>query len=144
MSLNRLQRFDWRDFSPLHRMLTLHEQLDSLFGRALAEPGAAPLDVFEDKEHYLVQFELPGLKKEDITIALNKGVLTVSGERKESADQNTVTRRERALGCFERSVKLPARVDSEKIKAAYHDGILSVTLPKAEEARPKQISVEIN
>jgi len=149
-----LQRFNWRDVSPLQRLLTLHGQLDNLFhcawgqadGSGFEFVSSAPaLDLFEEKDSFTVKVELPGMKKEDIAISLDDGVLTVSGERKANTppDGATFVRRETTPGRFERNVTLPSRVDAEKIKAAYTDGVLSITLPRAEEAKPKQIPVDI-
>jgi HSP20 family protein len=87
--------------------------------------------------------ELPGLKREDIAVSLDDGVLVVSGERKtETVDEGTeIHRQERYYGKFSRALTLPSAVAADKVKAAYKDGILTVTLPKAEEAKPKQIAV---
>jgi len=86
--------------------------------------------------------ELPGMRKEDPDISLHDGTLTISGERKrESNNGETAQRTERYVGTFRRSTTLPARVDASKVSATYEDGILKVTLPKAEEAKPKQIQV---
>jgi HSP20 family protein len=101
------------------------------------------LDAFEDKDKYIVSVELPGMKKEDISVSVHDGVLTVSGERKAEKDSKDglVHRTERYYGKFTRSVSLPATVHSEKVSAAYKDGVLTVEVPKAEEARPKTIPV---
>ena len=86
--------------------------------------------------------ELPGMRKEDIDISLHDGTLTISGERKrESTGGEKAQRTERYVGTFRRSIALPTRVDADKVTATYQDGILKVTLPKAEEAKPKQIQV---
>jgi len=85
---------------------------------------------------------LPGMRKEDIDISLHDGTLTISGERKrESANGEKAQRTERYVGTFRRSITLPTRVDAGKVGATYQDGILKVILPKAEEAKPKQIKV---
>ena len=90
--------------------------------------------------------ELPGMRKEDIEISLHDGMLTISGERKdESADEGEKDgRSERFVGKFRRSISLPTRVDADKVNASYKDGILTVTLPKAEEVKPKQIQVNVD
>ena len=87
--------------------------------------------------------ELPGFKKEEIEISLHDDTLTISGERKreESSAQEFLT--ERLYGNFQRSLTLPTAVDAEKVKASYKDGLLQVVLPKAEEAKPKQIEVAL-
>ena len=82
------------------------------------------------------------MRKEDIEISLHDGTLTISGERKrESANAEQAERTERYVGTFRRSITLPTRVDANKVNASYRDGILTVTLPKAEEVKPKQIQV---
>ena len=87
--------------------------------------------------------ELPGMRKEDIEISLHDGTLTISGERKRESSGNgeKAERSERYIGMFRRSIALPTRVDANKVSATYRDGILTVTLPKAEEVKPKQIQV---
>jgi HSP20 family protein len=148
MFLARLQRFNRNDISPLHHVLALGDELDRWFRQALAQPADArrpALDLFEDKDTVVVKIELPGLKKEDIAIDLNDGVLTVSSTRQAEVKhaQAKVLRRETSPGQFARSVSLPYPVDAEKTKAAYTDGLLTITLPKAEEAKPKQIPIDI-
>ena len=83
------------------------------------------------------------MRKDVIDISLHDGTLTISGERKRESNDNgeTAQRTERYVGTFRRSISLPTRVDSSKVTATYEDGILKVTLPKAEEAKPKQIQV---
>ena len=85
------------------------------------------------------------MRREDIEISLHDGTLTISGERKsESSNGEEAERTERYIGKFRRSITLPARVDANKVSASYRDGILTVTLPKAEEAKPKQIQVNVD
>ncbi|HEY2615402.1 MAG TPA: Hsp20/alpha crystallin family protein, partial [Chthoniobacterales bacterium] len=103
------------------------------------------LDLYQNNDNVVAVVELPGMRKEDIEISLQDGVLTIGGERKaESGSENGATRTERFTGKFRRSVTLPTRVDANKVKAAYKDGILTVTLPKAEEAKPKQIQINVS
>lgn len=101
------------------------------------------LDVQEDKDNFTVRVDLPGFKREDIDVSLEDGTLTISGERKaETLGEGTdahVT--ERYTGKFTRSITLSAAVSAENVKAAYKDGVLTVTLAKAETAKPKQIKV---
>ena len=119
--------------------------MDRLFESPLT--GWAPaLEVHEDKDNFTVHVELPGLKREDIGVSLQDGALVISGERKEEkvSEGTEVHRQERFYGKFQRALTLPAPVAADKVKAAYKDGILTVTLPKAEEAKPKQIAVSVN
>jgi HSP20 family protein len=161
MTLTRWQRPDFWGLSPLRRMTSLRDEVDSLFnlafgrlvdakpengqGLQLMEGWFPAVDVYEDKDNLLVKAELPGLKKEDIQISLDNGNLTLSGERKqeEKHQDADVYRSERWAGRFHRSVSLPCRVESEKIKATYNEGVLTITLPKAEDAKPKQIPISV-
>lgn len=118
------------------------DELERLFESPLT--GWAPaLDVHEDKDSFSIRAELPGMKREDIEVTLQDGALAISGERKEEkvGEETTVHRQERYYGKFTRVLTLPAAVSGDKVKAQYKDGILTVTLPKAEEAKPKAITV---
>jgi len=97
------------------------------------EPGA---DLYEDKDNYYARLELPGMKKDQIDLELENSVLTVSGSREEK-DKATEER-----FSFSRSVSIPDEVDLTKIKAAYAEGVLTVTMPKMETRKPKQIEVK--
>jgi HSP20 family protein len=124
------------------RLTTLQDELDRLFDAPLR--GWTPaLEVHEDKEGYTVRTELPGMKREEIEVSIQDGTLVISGERKaETVKEGTeVHRQERNFGKFTRVLTLPAAVAAEKVKASYKDGILTVVVPKAEEAKPKQITV---
>ena len=126
----------------------LDRLFDSSFGPVVRTPGSfgrwvPALDVYQDKDQFTVVAELPGLKKEDIELSLKNGVLTISGERKQEKKTEEGYRNERFFGRFQRSVTLPAGVDGNKVKATYQDGVLKVVLPKAEEAKPKQIEVSV-
>jgi HSP20 family protein len=126
------------------------EDVDRLFdlpffgreSRATASPTA--LDIYQDKDQFIVKAELPGLKKEDIAVSLHEGVLTLAGERRQEKehDEKSSVRNERWFGRFERTVNLPAPVDAGRVAASYEDGILTVTLPKAEQAKPRQIEIQ--
>jgi HSP20 family protein len=125
----------------------LDELFEQTFGGLNESRSSAPfprLDLYEDKESLVVQVELPGMKKEEIGISLEDGLLTISGERKATPlpETATVTHRELASGRFDRRVRLPYQVENGKIKATYTDGMLTVTLPKAEEAKPKLIQID--
>ena len=137
------------------RLSSLRDEIDRLFEAPLAEFGrtssllsgwAPAMDLYEDKDNFIVKAELPGMKKEEIELSLHDGTLSVSGERKseEKFKDAEVYRAERFFGRFQRTVSLPAPVCVEKVKAQYQDGILTVTLPKAEEAKPKHIDVNVS
>ena len=101
------------------------------------------VDVFEDKESLKIVAELPGLKPEDVKITLENSTLTLRGEKKQVAEENTerVHRYERSYGSFERSFSLPNSVDADKVAASFESGVLTITLPKAEKAKPREIAV---
>ncbi|MBO9666526.1 MAG: Hsp20/alpha crystallin family protein [Bdellovibrio sp.] len=102
-------------------------------------------DINEDNEHYLVSFDMPGLKKEDIKIEVKDNNLIISGERQRDAtnDQDgTMLYRERAFGKFERTFVIPKSIDAERIEAHYENGVLSVALPKSESAKGRTIQIQ--
>ena len=101
------------------------------------------VDISETENHYEVKAEVPGLKKEDIKLAVEDNVLTLSGEKKteKETDKKNYHRLERAYGRFERSFRLPKQVNVENIKASYKNGVLTVNIPKSEAVKPKEIAV---
>ena len=101
--------------------------------------------MYEDKENLFVKVELPGLKKEEIEVSVHDGTLSISGQRKatEPDSSSQTFRSERFFGRFHRTLALPKPVAVDKITAAYKDGVLAVTLPKTEEAKPKQIEISV-
>ena len=141
MKLMQYQRpsLAWPTFG---RLTSLQDELDRLFESPMT--GWAPaLDVYEDKESFSIRVELPGMKREDIEVSLQDGAIIISGERKEEKvhEDISIHRQERFYGRFTRALTLPMAVAGDKVKAQYKDGILAVTLPKAEEAKPKAITV---
>jgi len=154
-SLTRWQRPELSTWPGFGRLTDLRDEIDRLFESPLAEmartshllSGWTPaLDLYEDKDNLLVKVELPGMKREDIDVSLHEGSLSISGERKgeEKHQDADVYRAERFFGRFQRAVTLPTPVAAEKVKAQYKDGILTITLPKTEEAKPKHIDVNVN
>jgi HSP20 family protein len=154
MNLTRYQRPDlgWAGFG---RLSSLRDELDRLFESPWAElartsqllSGWTPvLDVHEDKDNFVVQAEMPGMKRDEIDVSLHDGALSISGERKteKKFEEAEVYRTERFFGKFQRTVTLPAPVAADKVKAQYKDGVLTITLPKTEAAKPKQIDVNVN
>jgi len=152
MSLIRFQPTELTTWTPLDRLVSLREEMNRLFDASLPGrdaglfAGWSPmLDVYDDQNDFLIFCELPGMKKEEIELSIHDGTLTISGERKPASEvQGEVSRSERPTGKFQRSVTFPTRVNSEKVTASYQDGILCITLPKAEEAKPKQIAVNVS
>ena len=153
MKLIRYQAPNSTPWLALDRWSNLRDELNSFFdmpfwsgfGRTgqLFTGWSPALDLYESGDHFVAVVELPGMRKEVIDISLHDGTLTISGERKRESNNNgeTAQRTERYVGTFRRSIALPTRVDPSKVSATYQDGILKVTLPKAEEAKPKQIQV---
>lgn len=103
------------------------------------------VDVAENTDAYVVKVELPGVNRNDVKIVVQDRQLTIRGEKKQEKDAREASyhRIERSYGAFQRTFTLPSGVKSDKIEAAYTDGILSVTLPKAEEAKAKEIEVRV-
>jgi HSP20 family protein len=102
-------------------------------------------DVFEDKEAIKIVAEVPGVQPQDVKLTLENNLLTIRGEKKQEAEERTerVHRYERSYGSFERAFSLPSTVDPDRIRANYEHGILTVTLPKSERARPREIEVKV-
>ena len=155
MNLIRWQKPVLSPWLRFGRLSELRDEIDRLFGTPLAEfaptsnllSGWTPaFDVYESQDHFTVVAELPGMKKEDIEVSLHNGSLSVSGERKSESKHEDAEfyRAERFFGRFQRTITLPTEVASDKVKADYKDGILTITLPKTEEAKPKQIDVAVN
>jgi HSP20 family protein len=153
MNLIRYQAPNLAPWPALDRWSNLRDELNSFFdmpfwsgfGRTgqLFTGWSPALDLYESGDHFVAVVELPGMRKDLIDISLHDGTLTISGERKRESNNNgeAAQRTERYVGTFRRSIALPTRVDPSKVTATYQDGILKVTLPKAEEAKPKQIQV---
>jgi HSP20 family protein len=152
--LIRWQRPELANWAGFGRLTDLRDEIDRLFDSPLTElahttqllSGWTPaLDMFEDKDNLYVRAELPGMKKEEIDLSLHDGSLSISGERKQESkvEDAEVYRAERFFGRFQRTVTLPTPVAVEKVKAQYKDGILTITLPKTEEAKPKHIDVSV-
>lgn len=143
----------WEPFESLNRAQSrINDLFEGTFGRPRLPHTSSsgvwypPVDILESKDFYLIRAELPGMKKEDFHLELEDGILTLSGERKfeESKDGVEYHTVERVNGKFSRSFHLPQTIRHDGIKAAYRDGILEVHVPKAEEAKPRQITVSVN
>lgn len=142
-------------WSPLLEMQSemnrLRNEMDRLFGRfdgaggrVLAQSEYPPVNLWEDDERVFVEAELPGMKLDDLEIFVTSGnQLTISGERKEPAGNGAAWhRRERGYGRFTRVIELPGAVDEDKVEAQFKLGVLTITLPKREEAKPRRITVK--
>ncbi|HEV8383005.1 MAG TPA: Hsp20/alpha crystallin family protein [Gemmatimonadales bacterium] len=119
--------------------------LDSQFQDNVGASWVPPVDILEEPDAIRIMAEVPGVRPEDVKISLEGNVLTIHGTKQQLAEERTerVHRYERTYGVFERTFTLPATVDANNIKASYEQGVLTVTLPKMAEARPRQIHVEV-
>jgi HSP20 family protein len=144
----------WR--SPFYEMDKLHKEINRLFdfaypgtdgaGASLLDGVWAPaVDVLEHKDSIVVKADLPGLTKEDVNVSIENNILTISGEKKleqEHKDGDAV-RLERYYGSFNRAFTLPSTVDVNKVNAKFENGVLELTLTKKEEAKPRQIRIDV-
>jgi HSP20 family protein len=139
-------------WEPFREMISLREAMDSLFENALIEPRrpgqsgdwGIPLDVTENEDSFVVKASIPGANPEDLEVTVIGDVLSVKGEIKSEAEKENERYhvRERRYGSFSRSVTLPAPVEADQVQADYQNGILTLTLPKTEEVKPKRIAVK--
>ena len=133
------------------------EALLDRYSKSARKPGAAgeiremeagdwipTVDILENDHSFMVRTELPGVEKDDVKVHINNGVLTIKGEKKVESKDDKRHRVECAYGSFVRSFTLPQDVDIEKVEAAYKNGILNLTIPKQEKAKPKQIEVKVS
>ena len=141
----------WEPFAGFGNLPAVFNDLfDESFGRAWAQPGVAEehpaVDVLESKDAYLIRAELPGMKKEDIKVEVKDGTLVLSGERKSEKPAEGVEYRrvERVAVKFSRAFTLPETVKQDGIEASYKDGVLEIRVPKAEEAKPRQIEISVH
>lgn len=145
-------------FDPFRDMLTLQDRMNRLFDesfRVIGRPGSEEdwalgswspaVDIYEQNGSIVMKAELPGVDPKDVNVRVENNVLTLRGERKLEGEvkRENYHRIERAYGSFTRSFTLPSVVNTEQIKAEYRDGVLRMTLPKREEAKAKQISIDV-
>ena len=140
----------WRPFGELR---TLRREMDKLWeeffgGQDLVSSEAAwvpAIDISETKDAIIVRAEIPGMDAKDIEINLTGDVLTIRGEKKQETEEKDENfhRIETRYGAFQRAIRVPVSVDAEKIQAKYEKGVLKITLPKKEEAKPKHIEVKV-
>ncbi len=142
-------------WTPFRDLVNMQKEIgrvfDSLFTDYDTESSfvaqwAPRVDVMEHKDAFVIKAELPGVEKNNVKITLQENLLTIRGEKKQEKEEKdmNVHRVERAYGAFERSFSLPTTVKSDKIDASFRDGVLTVTLPKVEEAKPKEIEVKVS
>lgn len=143
--------------SPVARWGFLGEDFDRVFEgffrpmrwveEATSENLVPPMEIIERENEYIVRTDLPGVRKEDINVTLENGVLTITAERRaeeERKEGERDIRREIRYGRYIRSLRLGTQIDEKGVKASYHDGVLELILPKAEEAKPRKISVDVS
>lgn len=141
-------------WEPFNEMVSLRDAVNRLFEDSFIRPSAWPLpfdggnfsvpaDVIETKDNIVVKLSAPGVKPEDIDIAVVGDTLTIKGEMKseEQFEEGSYLRKERRFGAFQRTFSLPTSVAADKAKAEFEHGVLTLTLPKADEAKPKSIKV---
>ncbi len=141
-------------WDPFRDMVTLREAMDRLFEESFVRPRGwlAPteglatlaLDVYETADDVTVQASIPGVKPEDIDISITGDMLTIKGEVSEEREEKEGTYyiRERRYGAFERSITLPTQINADKAQADFANGVLTLTLPKVEEVKPKSIQIK--
>src|SRR5262252_1178233 len=140
-------------FEPFRGVSSLQDQINRLFneafdrssGEANLTSWAPPVDIYETGQELVVKADLPDVKPEDLDIRVENHLLTIRGERKfeKKVDENNYLRVERSYGSFSRSFSLANTVNPEAIKAEHKNGMLTLTIPKREEAKPKQIKVNV-
>jgi HSP20 family protein len=142
-------------WDPFRDLVGIQDEVNKLFNQSLAAGGRNALaetgewlpgvDIVEEKDRIVVSTDLPGLKQEEIAVEVADDILTIRGERKRETERKdgTVHRTERVYGTFLRSFSLPQTVDGARVGAEYKNGVLTVTLPKREEVRPRQIKVDV-
>jgi HSP20 family protein len=138
-------------WEPVRDMLTLREAMNQLFDDSFTRPlgmsGGSVLpaiDLYQDDEQVVVRAALPGLKSDDVQISVTADMLTLRGEFKLENEPKDVTYhlREQRYGAFERSLRLPTDVQTDKAKAEFNNGVLTISLPKAEAVKPKLINIK--
>lgn len=138
----------WNWNTTFEEMEALRREMNRVFERTQRYTGSAssfpPVNLYNHEQEVLVVAELPGLKKEELDITYLEGVLTLKGERQvpEMQEQRVQLRAERPLGQFEKTVRIPIDIDVDKITARLEDGILTLTLPKAEQAKTRKIAIQ--
>ena len=146
--------FDLIPWEKSGSLAKLRKEMDDLWGRFFGEAGFQPfgeagwaplLDVKETKENVVVKAEIPGLSAKEIEVNVTGDILTIQGQKKQEKEEKGETFHlvERRYGSFSRSVRLASEVDPKNIKAAYKDGILTITLPKTEKAKEKQVKINV-
>lgn len=148
---------DVANVSERRPQLRTRGDIDQLFGRFFESPWAVQgadgkafvpaVDVLENENEYRIKADIPGVRKEDLSVNVQDGILTINGESRYEDDENKegrIIRQERRFGKYSRSMRLGKDVDAANVKAEYRDGVLELTLPKLEEVKPKKIAIDVN
>lgn len=136
-------------WEPLREVMSLRQTMDRLFedsfvGLPHLKVGEIPIDMYQEKDNLVVKAALPGVRPEELDISLADDILTIRGEHGEEQEtkEDDYLRRERYYGAFSRSVAIPFKVKGDKAEATFEEGVLTLTLPKTEEVKPRQIKVK--
>jgi HSP20 family protein len=139
-------------WEPLREVMSLRQAMDRLFEDSFVGlphlkvngMGEIPIDIYQEKDNLVVKAALPGVKPEEVDITLADDILTIRGEHQEEHEtkEDDYLHRERYYGTFSRSVAIPFKVKGDKAEASFEEGVLTLTLPKADEAKPRQIKVK--
>jgi HSP20 family protein len=134
------------DFEPFPGLKSFEDTMNRLFAEPSARPWMLPVDIAENENELVVKADVPDVRFEDIQVNLENDTLTLKGQRKfeKASEKGGYHRIERSYGSFERSFTVPNTVDAEHVKADYKNGVLTVTLPKKESAKPRKINVEVS
>jgi HSP20 family protein len=146
--MNVITRWD-----PFHNLSALQEQVNRLFDSKFSQNGdssalsawAPSVDAYETENELVIKADLPGTTEKDLDVRFENNLLTIGGERKfeQEVKEENYLRMERSYGSFHRTFSLPNTVDAQAIQAQYTDGVLTVTLPKRAESKPKQVKVNV-
>jgi HSP20 family protein len=146
--MSMLERWD-----PFRDLMSIQNELNRLFGRTYGGGEPAPgqtgswvpaLDVYETVDKFVVTVELPGIEPEDVEVSVEDSTLTIKGQREffyKDATEDSFQRIERRYGAFSRTLSMPTTADTERVEASFDKGILTIELPKREEAKPKKVTV---
>lgn len=139
-------------WSPMRDILNIQEEMNRIFNN-FARPSegqrgvlwSPQVDIYESDDGITVELEIPGMSKDDVNIRIQDNVLTLKGEKKQDEDTKgkNFHRVERSYGTFERSFSLPSSIQTDRVRATTKDGVLTITLPKAEEAKPREIAIAV-
>lgn len=141
-------------WDPFRDLMSIQSELNRLFGRTYAGEGGStsgvagawvpPLDIYETADRFVVNVELPGIEPDSVDVSVEDSVLTIRGERSFYSDveEDSFHRVERRYGQFGRSITLPQTADADRVEASFDRGVLTITVPKVEQAKPKKIQVK--